>query len=444
MKIISLTAENIKRIKAVSLKPDGKSVVIGGDNGQGKSSVLDSILFAIGGKDVICDKPIRKGEKRGEIVIELNDLTVTRRFTEGGTSLVVKNKNGEAQVSPQMLLDKLTGDLSFDPLEFSRMDAKAQRDTLARLAGLDLDAITAEYQKAFNERTEANRLPAAIKANLAGKAIQPGLPEEEVSADDLLKKLEEIQAHNFKCTQAQTEAERLGRALSAANLAREDEAVAATSLQQQLKAVQKALEVKTQQATQVEAAYEEQLRKAAAAVKQDEAPVKSELSNLTAKNTAIRQNKFITEKQRDLKKAEEKAAALTKQLEKILDRKEKMVNEAKYPLEGLAADEGEVYYNKIPLKQASDAEQIRISTAIGMALNPQLRVMLIKSGCFLDSKSLAELHKLAAENDVQLWIERVGDGKEVSVVIEDGSVIENRMEREETPELVQAGEKEVA
>ncbi len=43
MKIIKLQSENIKKLKAIEIKPDSNLIQITGANAQGKTSVLDSI-----------------------------------------------------------------------------------------------------------------------------------------------------------------------------------------------------------------------------------------------------------------------------------------------------------------------------------------------------------------------------------------------------------------
>ena len=63
MKINLLKAENIKRLVAVEIQANGEPVVvIRGRNGAGKSSVLDSIAFALGGKNLQPAEPIRADE----------------------------------------------------------------------------------------------------------------------------------------------------------------------------------------------------------------------------------------------------------------------------------------------------------------------------------------------------------------------------------------------
>ena len=101
------------------------------------------------------------------------------------------------------------------------------------------------------------------------------------------------------------------------------------------------------------------------------------------------------------------------------------------PLEGLSFNEDGLVLNGIPFEQASDSQQLRASVALGMALNPELRVMLINQGSELDQRSLTELVDIAEELDCQVWVVRVSKGAECSVIIEDGSIV---AEAPETPE----------
>jgi DNA repair exonuclease SbcCD ATPase subunit len=90
--IISLEVENVKRLTAVSLRPKAGLNIVGGKNGQGKSSLLDSIAMALGGKNEIPGEPLRRGTEKGSVTMTLsNGLTIKRGFTAKGTSLVVSN-----------------------------------------------------------------------------------------------------------------------------------------------------------------------------------------------------------------------------------------------------------------------------------------------------------------------------------------------------------------
>jgi recombinational DNA repair ATPase RecF len=123
LKLVELRAENVKRLKAVRIKPDGNIVQITGRNAQGKTSVLDSIWYALQGR-AKCDRPIRDGAESAEVEVNLGDLIVKRKWTDKGSYLSVENLEGAVYKSPQAILDKLVGELTFDPLAFTRMTAK--------------------------------------------------------------------------------------------------------------------------------------------------------------------------------------------------------------------------------------------------------------------------------------------------------------------------------
>lgn len=139
MKIVKLTAENVKKLRAVEITPAGEIVNITGRNGQGKTSVLDSIWWALAGTSHIQAKPIRKGETKARIRLDLGELIVERRFSDAGSTLFVENAEGARYSSPQKMLDALLGELSFDPLAFARMDGKKQFDELRRVVKLEVD-----------------------------------------------------------------------------------------------------------------------------------------------------------------------------------------------------------------------------------------------------------------------------------------------------------------
>ena len=125
MKIISLEAENIKRLVAVEIHPDTNLVEITGKNGQGKTSVLDAIWWALGSQKVVQQKPVRDGQDNGFVRLDLGEYVVTRKFKakDGGeytTSITVENKEGARYQSPQEVLNGFVGQLTFDPLAFAR------------------------------------------------------------------------------------------------------------------------------------------------------------------------------------------------------------------------------------------------------------------------------------------------------------------------------------
>ena len=193
MKIVSLTAENVKKLRAVQITPDGALVQITGKNGSGKSSVLDSIFYALAGGKELPKKPIRNGEHAARIKLDLGELIVTRKFTEGGAStLTVEGATGARFPSPQRMLDDLVGAISFDPLEFSRMEPRQQFDTLRRVVKLevDIDALNGQNATDFEARTEVNRRVKALRAQATVVIVPDGLPAVGIEIADLTERLQ--------------------------------------------------------------------------------------------------------------------------------------------------------------------------------------------------------------------------------------------------------------
>lgn len=397
MKIISLTAENVKRLKAVEITPDGNVVTITGRNAQGKTSVLDAIWLALGGGPAAkgTTRPIRDGEAKASVTLDLGDFIVTRSWAGTKSALTVKSREGATFSGPQGVLDALVGRLSFDPLEFTRLSAREQTAALLDLVELDvdLDALTAERQAAYDERTEVGRRGKALGDT---PAIAPGVPDEEVSAGALVASIRAAEAQRSK---QREEREALGLALA------------------------KVKELEADLANWRAAVESHQATVDAHGPLADVDALEAELASVEDTNRAVRANANARDiaARKDALRAEYER--LTGRIEAIDQAKSNALATATFPVDGLGFDDTGVTFQGVPFSQASSAEQIRVSLAMAMSLNPRLRVIRILDGSLLDADNLALIEQMAAEQDYQVWIERVSDPSETAVVIEDGEVI---------------------
>ena len=408
MKIIKLTAENVKRLRAVEITPDGTVQVITGRNAQGKTSVLDAIWLALGGGAASREtvRPIRDGEDHASVTLDLGDLTVTRTWTGDKTSLSVKAADGAKYSSPQGVLDSLVGRLSFDPLEFTRLSGRDQVSALLDIVSLDvdLDDLARQRQTAYDQRTEIGRQGKAI-----GDIPTPTpAPDAEASAGDLIAKIREAGA---LIERQQNEQRRVQEA-------RVQVADLTAAVEAQLSAATTGVQG---------SAWKDTLAKREAAVAAhvaapDVAAMEAELDSLEETNRAVRANADIAQRvaRREALRAE--YDALTARIDGLDKTKADALAQAQFPVDGLGFDEHGVTYQGVPFSQASSAEQIRVSLAMAMSLNPRLRVIRILDGSLLDADNLALISEMAAAQDYQVWIERVADGSGVGVVIEDGAV----------------------
>lgn len=409
MKILKLTAENVKRLRAVEITPDNDLVIVGGRNGAGKSSVLDSIMYVLGGTGTVCEEPLRRGEKKGSATVDLGDIIVTRTFTDGGGTLAVKNKDGAKYPSPQKMLDALVGRLSFDPLAFSRMEARDQARVLRDLVGLDTSALDAERATVFAARTGVNAEVKQLAAQIVGLPPRDDdAPFTEESASSVVADIEVAQTTN-----RQNEDARRKLAAGVADVAR---------LETEIARMTEALAELKRRSVDAAAKLAPEQARVDTLVDVDVAPMRARLAGLESTNRAVRANAVRSAKEAALAAAQARADAMTTKLASIDTEKQGKIAAASFPLPGLGFGDAGVTLGGLPFAQASSAEQLRASLAIGIALNPKLRVMLVRDGSLLDADSLRMVAEMAAQNDAQVWIERVGDGEEVGVLIEDGAV----------------------
>ena len=413
MKLIRLTAENFLRLHAVEIKPDGALVQISGRNGAGKSSVLRALEAALAGKAALPADPVRHGADEAVIEVDLGDFLVKRTVKpDGHTTLTVTAPSGAKFSSPQKILDGLLSSLAFDPLAFSRMKPREQRDTLATLVGLS--QMLAELDRAqradYDERTAVNRDLRTATARLSALPAVEAVEPVDVSAA-----LADIRA-------ARQERDRI----SAAQLQRDD---AARQLERwRVEATTKRQEATRllNEAARLEQSADDQEQHLAALAPLPDQP------NLAALEQRLEQAEAINAQHRAFAQRERELAAVA-QLEAIAQRitdqmaareteRAAAIQAAAFPVAGIGITEEGVTLNGVPLEQASTAEQLRLSAAIGMALNPKLRVMVIRDGSLLDEDSLRLLTEAAAAEDFVLLVETVDTTGQVGIYIEDGAV----------------------
>jgi predicted ATP-dependent endonuclease of OLD family len=432
MKIVSLEAENFKRLKAVQIKPDGSTVVITGKNAQGKSSILDSIFAAVGGADALPSKPIRKGEQTARIKLDLGEIVVTRKFTTAGSTLTVEGANGARFGSPQRMMDELVGAIAFDPLEFTRMKPQQQFETVRKLVKLDIDvdALDGQNAKDFEARTDVNREAKALRAQAAGIIVASDLPAEPIDTAALLQQMQEAGEKNAEIERRKAKREQAARDVEVmANEARGHRARAVALRKQAEEADAEAAGIETK---------EMDLRGKLENAEPLPTPI-----DVTAIRTQVEQADQINAKIADRNRREEieKSAAykeaesqrLTDAMEARKTAKETAIKAAKMPIDGLTFGDKEILYNDLPLDQASQAERIRVSMAVAMALNPKLRVLTIKDGSLIDEDGLAVIQQMIADGDYQLWLERVGTDRTIGILIEDGAIAQPANEQGAMP-----------
>lgn len=425
LKIVSLQAENVKRLVAIRIDPKGNMVQITGRNRSGKSSTLDSIWWALAGAGNVQSAPIRQGQNKAIIKLDLGEVVVTRTFSrqEDGTArttVMVESAEGARFPTPQRMLDSLLGSLTFDPLAFARMKPAEQFDALkAFVPGIDFEEIAGLDRADFAKRADVNRRAKELRAQAGAIQIPETVPAEKVDESALTDELAAVGEHN---AQIELRASRRQATREAAERARAE----AQDLREKAANARRLAAEYDQEAERKDSTAAEKENALAMA---DPLPLHKDPSEVRARlDAARRTNALVDQAARrtklivDADAAEAESKALTTKMEtREADKREKIAA-AKMPVEGLGFGEAAITLNGLPFDQASDAEQLRVSCAIAMSANPKLRVIRVRDGSLLDEDAMALLAKMADDHDMQVWIEAVDSSGRVGIVLEDGRV----------------------
>lgn len=424
MRIVKLEAENIKALRAVEITPTGHLVEITGRNGQGKSSVLDSIWWALAGASAVDPVPIRTGETEARIRLDLGEIVVTRHFREGKdggfpSRLTVETAEGARFPSPQALLDGLLGALAFDPLAFSRLPAREQYIQIRDMVGLDFDVDEHANRMAYAERTDANQV-AKVKRAAADSIVVGDAPAEPVSVTALMRELDESDAANLERDQR---AERRAGILADADT-RDAEAVRLDARADELRKESEELQLRAQAIRKTSSETRSRVMFAEALPDPiDTAPIRDRIAGAESVNAAFERHERKAELAREAGTAETESKRLTAAMDARKADMLARLEAADMPVDGLGMADGAVTLHSRPLVQASDAEKLDVSCAIAMRQNARLKVLRIRDGSLLDADSLARIAKMAETREFQLWIERVDSSGKIGIVIEDGQVV---------------------
>ena len=431
MKIINLHAENYKRLGVVEISPEGHLITIGGKNGAGKSSVLDAIYVALKGRAAAPPQPIRKGEEKCTIRLDLGDMIVTRNFhqkdgLEYTDTLKVESSDGLRYQKPQDTLNALLGEVGFDPFGFVNKKPKDQAAQLLEMVPLpiDLNVFAAADASDFVKRTEANREVKRLEAQVSGipDEIMPAeVPDREALTEKLGNAADTNSAIERERVRRENEAERID-----ANRKRLlDDCSRAAKLRDEADEIEAAANRSAEKTDEAEKVLD--------ALPDLEEPV--DTNDIRARLTAadaelalidrqIRREELVAELEKSRKESERFSAGISARAK---ERNEALAG-AEMPVEGLAfaiSEDGEAMltFDGLPFDkdQISTAVQLRVSTAIGMAANPRLRVLRISDGSLLDEDSMKMLAEMAEAEDFQLWVEVVGEGSS-GIIMENGLV----------------------
>ena len=416
VKIMALEAENVKRIKAVALTPSPTGLtIVGGNNNQGKTSVLDALAWALGGDRFRPDAAQRDGAVApAHLKVKLSNGVVVERKGKNA-SLTVTDPTGRC--SGQQLLNAFIEPLALDLPRFMEASDKEKADILLRIIGIGTELHTRdlEIKALYDKRTFTGQL-AAQKKHFAEELIfYPDAPEEPVSASDLIRQQQEILARNGENQRKRNQLDKLIDEKNQLNFTLRDLDEKIEDLKEEYKQTQA-------KSTDLEKQIF-QARKSAAQL-QDESTTELEAS--------IRDIEEIHQKVRanlEKSRAEDEAARYASDYDKLTEaitrkRADRMalLNGADLPLPELSVEDGALTYKGKHWRDMSGSDQLRVAAAIVRRLNPDCGFVLLDKLEQMDMTTLQEFSAWLEAEHLQAIATRVSTGSECQIIIEDGMV----------------------
>lgn len=433
MHIQKLTTENFMRVKfaEVNFDKEGNLIIVGGNNGQGKTSFLNSIEVLLNGAKSLPPQPLREGAEKGRITAELKseegdpyeDLIVERIIGENRkTSLKIQSKSKKGVKYSQSMLFEIIGALAFDPLAFKNMDVKSQVEHLKKTFGIDLSDLEKQYKESFEERTDLNRDIKTLEAQFEGREHFKDAPKEIVTISQISEDLEAAREHNRK---NQDKVDALGSLNDDVEELGEQKVTMLANIKDLKKQIAD-LEEDVKEQEKSEKLVRQEMEKANKIVKdlkdKDLEVFHKKIKTAEEDNDKVRSNILRDELDTNIKAKVAVANDLTDKLDGLKKEKKDRLAAVDFPVEGLGFNANGVTFKDLPFEQASGAEQLKISVSIAIAANPNLKVFLIRDGSLLDPENVKLVAKMAEEFGCQVLIEMVGEQSGMTIVFEDGLI----------------------
>lgn len=402
VKINELLIENVKRVKAVQFEPSADGLtIIGGRNGQGKTSVLDAIAWALGGNNYKPSVPERDGALvPPNLHIELsNGLIVERK----GKNSILKVTDPNGNKSGQQLLNEFVSTLALDLPKFINGSDKDKADSLLKILGIGdvLSQLDTKENQLYAQRTEVGRIADRKKKAADEMPMYPNVPKEPVSATKLIKQQQEILARNGENERKRQDAARYERMLAEAQIAFDEAKAALQKAEQDCLTARKSAEDLHDEST---------------------AELEKNLAEIEALNIKIRANSTKEAAEVEANNLQQEYDRLTEQIESIREERNKLLDSAELPLPGLSVKDGKLIYNNMPWDGMSGSDQLKVATAIVRKLNPQCGFVLMDKLEQMDLETLQEFGVWLKQEGLQVIATRVSTGDECSIIIEDGMV----------------------
>ena len=410
VKINKLDIENVKRVKAVTIDPTSNGLtILGGNNNQGKTSVLDAIAWALGGNKYKPSKPARDGSMNPPTLrLELsNGLIVERK----GKNSDLKVTDPSGQKAGQQLLDSFVEELALNLPKFIESSAKDKANTLLQIIGVGdkLWELDRKEERLYNERRAIGQIADQKKKFADEQPQYPDAPNELVSISDLIHEQQEILARNRENARKRQNRENIVNELHLSESRKK-------MLEEEL-AKEEAIHDKLM------GDYIEANKSVEDLEDESTEEIENSIANIEEINRKVRANLDKEKAEEDAKQYKSQYDNLSKQIQDVRDKRTSLLDTADLPLPGLSVEDGELVFEGQKWDNMSGSQQLRVATAIVRKLKPECGFVLLDKLEQMDIPTLNEFGKWLESEGLQAIATRVSSGEECQIIIEDGYVV---------------------
>lgn len=421
MKINKLEIENVKRVKVVKAEftPNGLTV-IGGNNNQGKTSILDAIAWALGGNKYKPSQAQRQGSVTPpHLHVVMNNGLIVERSGKNSTLKVI-DPNGKK--GGQQLLNDFVEELAINLPKFMESTSKEKANTLLQIIGVGpkLQELEMKEGELYNERRTIGQIADQKKKFAEEQTYYPDAPHELVPVNELIKQQQDILARNGENQRKRDNLKSL----------KEQHTFQARKVSQLMEELEK------EQAKLAELTEDVNVAKKSVSELKDESTEELErnLAEIDETNRKVRANLDKDKAEEDANQYKDKYQKLTRNIESVRKEKSDLLNSADLPLPELSVDNGELIYKGQKWDNMSGSDQLKVSTAIVRKLKPDCGFILLDKLEQMDMKTLEEFNQWLEQEQLQGIATRVSTGDECSIIIEDGYATKNNTVAKE-PEI---------
>lgn len=416
VKITALEAENVKRIKAVALTPSPTGLtIVGGNNNQGKTSVLDALAWALGGDRFRPDAAQRDGAVApAHLKVKLSNGVVVERKGKNA-SLTVTDPTGRR--SGQQLLNAFVEPLALDLPRFMDASDKEKADILLRIIGIgsELHTRDLEIKGLYDKRTFTGQL-AAQKKHFADELISyPEAPDKPISASDLIRQQQDILARNGENQRKRNQLDKLIDEKNQLNFTLRD-------LDEKIEDLKEEYEQTQAKFTDLEKQIFQARKSAAQLQDESTAELEASIRDIEETNRKVRANLEKSRAEDEAVQYDSEYKRLTEQIAQKRADRMALLNGADLPLRGLSVEDGALTYKGKHWRDMSGSDQLRVAAAIVRRLNPDCGFVLLDKLEQMDMTTLQEFSAWLEAEGLQAIATRVSTGSECQIIIEDGMV----------------------